>query len=121
MVIQPMMDPMRVQALLINQARRCLKIRKISSQALDVLKQIYVKRKSIRGIRLMTMQLILRPAHFQIHLRSIMLVNPYGHQIDQHNAVSGHNLALMQNGGRPSGALIIKNHVLTPNPTSRVT
>ena len=28
--------------------------------------------------------------------------------IDQHNAVSAHNLALMQNGGRPSGALLIK-------------
>lgn len=28
--------------------------------------------------------------------------------VDQHNAVSGHNLALLQNGGRPSGALIIK-------------
>lgn len=28
--------------------------------------------------------------------------------IDQHNAVSGHNLALLQNGGRPSGAFIIK-------------
>lgn len=32
--------------------------------------------------------------------------------IDQHNAVSNHNLALLQNGGRPSGAFIIKpsNH-----------
>jgi len=28
--------------------------------------------------------------------------------IDQHNAVAGHNLALMQNGGRPSGAFVIK-------------
>jgi HK97 family phage portal protein len=28
--------------------------------------------------------------------------------IDQHNAVSGHNLALLQNGGRPSGCLIVK-------------
>ena len=28
--------------------------------------------------------------------------------IDQHNAVGGHNLALLQNGGRPSGALMIK-------------
>ena len=27
--------------------------------------------------------------------------------IDQHNAVSGHNLALLQNGGRPSGAFIV--------------
>jgi HK97 family phage portal protein len=35
--------------------------------------------------------------------------------IDQHNAVSGHNLALLQNGGRPSGCLIVKNapHGLT--------
>lgn len=32
--------------------------------------------------------------------------------IDQHNAVSNHNLALLQNGGRPSGAFVIKptNH-----------
>ncbi len=29
--------------------------------------------------------------------------------IDQHNAVSAHNLALLQNGGRPSGCLIFKN------------
>jgi len=28
--------------------------------------------------------------------------------IDQHNAVAGHNLSLLQNGGRPSGALLIK-------------
>lgn len=28
--------------------------------------------------------------------------------IDQHNEVGSHNLALMQNGGRPSGALLIK-------------
>ena len=28
--------------------------------------------------------------------------------IDQHNAMSTHNLALLQNGGRPSGALIIR-------------
>jgi len=27
------------------------------------------------------------------------------HAIDQHNAVASHNLALLQNGGRPSGAL----------------
>jgi len=36
--------------------------------------------------------------------------------IDQHNAVAGHNLALLQNGGRPSGALIIgqnESHHLT--------
>lgn len=29
--------------------------------------------------------------------------------IDQHNAVSGHNLSLLQNGGRPSGCLMVKN------------
>ncbi len=28
--------------------------------------------------------------------------------IDQHNAVGGHNLALLSNGGRPSGALLIR-------------
>ena len=33
--------------------------------------------------------------------------------IDQHNAVAGHNLALMQNGGRPSGAFMIR-----PGPNS---
>ena len=31
-----------------------------------------------------------------------------GYAIDQHNEVGGHNLALMQNGGRPSGALLVK-------------
>ncbi len=31
--------------------------------------------------------------------------------IDQHNAVSGHNLALLQNGGRPSGALKISSEL----------
>ncbi|MBX9805605.1 MAG: phage portal protein [Alphaproteobacteria bacterium] len=34
--------------------------------------------------------------------------------IDQHNAVAGHNLALLQNGGRPSGGLIVR-----PSPNSR--
>ncbi|MDR1365862.1 MAG: phage portal protein [Holosporales bacterium] len=29
--------------------------------------------------------------------------------IDQYNAVSSHNLSLLQNGGRPSGCLILKN------------
>lgn len=28
--------------------------------------------------------------------------------IDQHNAVSTHNLSLLQNGGRPSGALVVR-------------
>lgn len=31
--------------------------------------------------------------------------------IDQHNAVSAHNLALLQNGGRPSGCLMVKNKI----------
>ncbi|MBY0501462.1 MAG: phage portal protein [Alphaproteobacteria bacterium] len=31
------------------------------------------------------------------------------HAIDQHNAVAGHNLSLLQNGGRPSGALLFKS------------
>jgi HK97 family phage portal protein len=30
------------------------------------------------------------------------------HSIDQHNAVAGHNLALLQNGARPSGAFFLK-------------
>lgn len=34
--------------------------------------------------------------------------------VDQHNAVAGHNLALLQNGGRPSGGLIVR-----PEPHSR--
>ncbi|MGV8948963.1 MAG: phage portal protein [Candidatus Paracaedibacter sp.] len=34
--------------------------------------------------------------------------------IDQHNAVASHNLALLQNGGRPSGGLIIR-----PSPHAR--
>lgn len=29
--------------------------------------------------------------------------------IDQHNAVGSHNLSLLQNGGRPSGALVVKS------------
>lgn len=32
------------------------------------------------------------------------------HSIDQHNAVGDHNLAILQNGGRPSGALIIRHN-----------
>lgn len=32
------------------------------------------------------------------------------HAIDQHNAVASHNLSLLQNGGRPSGALEVKLH-----------
>lgn len=33
--------------------------------------------------------------------------------IDQHNEVAGHNLSLMQNGGRPTGALIVKDQNLS--------
>jgi HK97 family phage portal protein len=29
--------------------------------------------------------------------------------IDQHNAMSDHNIAILQNGGRPSGCLMVKN------------
>ncbi len=35
--------------------------------------------------------------------------------IDQHNEVGGHNLSLLQNGGRPTGALMIKEQNLTPD------
>jgi HK97 family phage portal protein len=38
--------------------------------------------------------------------------------IDQHNTVSGHNLALLQNGGRPSGAFIIKSSYLSDEQRS---
>jgi len=31
--------------------------------------------------------------------------------IDQHNAVSSHNVALLQNGGRPSGALRVRGDI----------
>lgn len=41
--------------------------------------------------------------------------------IDLHNAVLGHNLALMQNQGRPSGALIVRNqHGLTEQQRQRL-
>lgn len=35
------------------------------------------------------------------------------HSIDQHNAVASHNLFLLQNGGRPSGALQFRGTILT--------
>lgn len=34
--------------------------------------------------------------------------------IDQHNAVGVHNLAILQNGGRPSGAFVVKPHPDAP-------
>jgi len=37
--------------------------------------------------------------------------------VDQHNSVGSHNLALLQNGGRPSGAFIIRPTVHSPNLT----
>lgn len=58
-----------------------------------------------------------------LHLRNFHPLNDwYGmspieaaaQSIDQHNAVAGHNLALLQNGGRPSGSLIMR-----PAPHSR--
>jgi len=30
--------------------------------------------------------------------------------VDFHNAISNHNIAILQNGGRPSGCLMLKNH-----------
>jgi HK97 family phage portal protein len=39
--------------------------------------------------------------------------------IDQHNAVGEHNLALLQNGGRPSGAFIVKPSDYGPSLTER--
>lgn len=52
-----------------------------------------------------------------IHLKFFHPLNDYygmspleaaSSAVDQHNAVSHHNLSLLQNGGRPSGALLIK-------------
>jgi HK97 family phage portal protein len=40
-----------------------------------------------------------------------------GCAIDQHNTVSDHNLALLQNGGRPSGALIVNSKTQTNEMT----
>lgn len=39
--------------------------------------------------------------------------------IDQHNHVAEHNLALLQNGGRPSGAFIFKNNRVPLNDLQR--
>ncbi|HBG34501.1 MAG: phage portal protein [Alphaproteobacteria bacterium GWC2_42_16] len=53
-----------------------------------------------------------------LHIKSFNPLNDwYGmspieaaaHAIDQHNAVAGHNLALLQNGGRPTGALQLRS------------
>lgn len=65
----------------------------------------------------------LDPATGQSPILHLKLFNPlndwYGQSpieaaacaIDQHNAVADHNLALLQNGGRPSGALMVnKTH-----------
>lgn len=57
------------------------------------------------------------PAADVVHIKSVNPLNDwYGLSpievaamaIDQHNAVSTHNLALLQNGGRPSGAFVWK-------------
>ncbi len=45
------------------------------------------------------------------------------HAIDQHNAVAGHNLSLLQNGGRPSGALHVNlgdGEILSEEQRSRL-
>ncbi|MEI8294995.1 MAG: phage portal protein [Alphaproteobacteria bacterium] len=39
--------------------------------------------------------------------------------IDQHNAVGNHNLALLQNGGRPSGAFLIRSSPNSPSLTDQ--
>lgn len=36
-------------------------------------------------------------------------LQPTASSIDQHNAVSTHNLSILRNGGRPSGCLMVKN------------
>lgn len=72
---------------------------------------------SLRG---QTVTLPVDPLHGHSSLLHIKNFNPlndwYGmspveaaaHAIDQHNAVAGHNLALLQNGGRPTGALQLR-------------
>lgn len=40
--------------------------------------------------------------------------------LDIHNTVSGHNLALLQNGGRPSGALMIRDTTLSETQRSQL-
>lgn len=59
------------------------------------------------------------PEHQVFHLKSVHPLNDwYGFSpievaamaIDQHNAVSSHNVALLQNGGRPSGVFIWKGN-----------
>lgn len=64
-----------------------------------------------------TLHIPVDPLHGNSRLLHIKNFNPlhdwYGmspieaaaHAIDQHNAVAGHNLSLLQNGGRPTGAL----------------
>lgn len=55
-----------------------------------------------------------------LHIRSYHPLNewygmsplePAASAIDQHNGVGQHNLSLLQNGGRPSGALILEDHL----------
>lgn len=39
--------------------------------------------------------------------------------IDQHNAVAEHNLSMLQNGGRPSGAFVVKPSEYGPSLSDR--
>lgn len=67
-----------------------------------------------------------------LHIRTFHPLNDwYGmspievaaHAIDQHNAVAGHNLALLQNGGRPTGALQVNpqdQDILTEEQRTRL-
>jgi HK97 family phage portal protein len=69
-----------------------------------------------------------------LHLKSFHPLNDwYGmspieaaaSSIDQHNAVGAHNLALLQNGGRPTGALVLKttgtyDGMLTPDQREKL-
>jgi HK97 family phage portal protein len=46
--------------------------------------------------------------HPQNELYGLSPIESAARAIDQHNAVGNHNVALLQNGGRPSGALMMK-------------
>lgn len=45
--------------------------------------------------------------------RGLSPIEVAGQAIDQHNIVAGHNLSLLRNGGRPSGALMMRTPTMT--------
>lgn len=45
--------------------------------------------------------------------RGLSPIEVAGQAIDQHNIVAGHNLSLLKNGGRPTGALMMRAPIMT--------